>query len=221
MTYEKIHGDLNHQNYLEFTNKIQKFFNEEEIKTKNEKAFKENKLKIENDLLTVLMNRKSTRNFSGDSISKEILDYLLYYSKFYPSAGDLRSLKIGIIINNVNEVENGVYLYDDQLDDLIPLRLLNAKEFIQTANLQHSNIIGGNAVLFIISKFNKVEKKYGTRGYRFINLEAGHLQHNICLLSESVGIKHFICGGYFDHKYKDLFDLDEDEIILSQIVIGT
>ncbi|OAN10116.1 nitroreductase family protein [Exiguobacterium undae] len=163
MTYEKIHGDLNHQNYLEFTSKIQKFFNEEEVKTKNKKPFKKNKLKIENNLLTVLMNRKSTRNFSGDSMSKEILEYLLYYSNFYPSAGDLMSLKIGIIINNVSEVENGVYLYDDQLDELIPVRLLNAKEFIQTANLQHSNIIGSNVVLFIISKFDKVEKKYGTR----------------------------------------------------------
>lgn len=228
MTLKHFHKELNFSNYKDFTDRIEIFlktqFIESNIGSKSEDLIVplptySNNL-ITSDFLTLLKERKTSRSFKKTTVEFEKLSFILQNSEFYPSAGGLNTLKIGIISNSIIGLDQGAYLYDINKSILYTKYIGDVKDYIETANLQHNILTNSAAIIFLISETTHTYRKYGDRAYRFINLEAGHLQQNLCLLSQSINLKTFICGGYFEAKYQHLFELEEDDLILSQIAIG-
>ena len=72
------------------------------------------------------------------------------------------------------------------------LEMLQQKEF-KKENLKE--IINPNSIkdfsllVFLTAVFWRSQNKYGQRGYRFILLEAGHIEQNIHLISEALNLK--------------------------------
>jgi nitroreductase len=66
----------------------------------------------------------------------------------------------------------------------------------------------------------RVERKYGERGYRFLLLEAGHLMQNLCLLSASLGLMTVPLGGFFEREVAAELLLPSSDLVLYLGVCG-
>lgn len=189
----------------------------------------------ENNLSKILIKRKSGRQFSGFSISKKELSYLLFSScgltrlsttlddsrRPYPSAGARYPLEVYPLIQNCNGIDKGLYHYNVK-ENVLELLL---KEDLGKWLIK---VTGGEkwvekaAVVFIITGvLDRTRVKYGDRGYRYALLEAGHLGQNICLLATEIGLGSCCVGGFIDREVNKLLDIDlQKEVSLYMIAIG-
>ena len=53
-----------------------------------------------------------------------------------------------------------------------------------------------NLIFFLSAIFNRSQKKYGPRGYRYILFEAGHVAQNLCLVAAEFNLGSFMHGRF-------------------------
>jgi len=190
--------------------------------------------KINITLTDALLQRMSTREYSQIPIRKLGLSNLLYYSsgvtsilskkpgtrRFYPSAGARYPLEVYPLIFNVSGIPPGGYHYHIKSHSME--RLLNKSlskrifDYIDQPWIERSA-----AILLITAIFNRTEEKYGSRGYRHILTEYGHIAQNIYLLSSALNIGACSIGGFLEEKIDRMLDLDyEDEGVIGFITLG-
>lgn len=160
------------------------------------------------DLISTILNRKSSRKFTGNDISFEILSTILRFSYgksnnntySVPSAGGNYPIKLIIIINKIIGLQSGIYEYSHENSSLIPIYVSSD---ISYNNLTQSTPLAVNAAFSIhfIGDLELVCYKYQDRGYRFMNIECGHIAQNISLLSEALNIGSICSGGFLDGEF--------------------
>jgi len=176
--------------------------------------------KKEIDFWEVLINRKSTRNFSSKPMTKEEVNQFLYgmvgltriYPQFAfrttPSAGGLYPIEVYPIINNVKGLKQGIYHYNISRH---ALELLEAGDFRKAVaeGCLGQKIAFTSAVNFIWTAVIERSKwKYLQRCYRYIYLDAGHIAQNFYLISEALGLGACTIGAIFDDKLNNLLKID-------------
>ena len=127
----------------------------------------------------VIRRRGSTRQFSRDPISFEQLNILLD-SLDHGIPADFESgpeylNHLYLIVNHVEGVDSGAYYYQR---DQHKLELLKAGDFRpQAAYLGLEQELPGDAAVnfYFLADLKKVFDRYGNRGYRAVQLEAGIL----------------------------------------------
>lgn len=193
-------------------------------------------IKLQNTKLSQVMSgRRSVRQFSGKTISKKELYYLLFQSsrlipfgksldqsrRPYPSAGARYPLEIYPLILHCEGIEKGLYHYNVKEDVLELLLNKNLPTWVNKIT-NREQWIQKSAVLFIITGvLDRARIKYGDRGYRFALLEAGHVGQNICLLATELGLGSCPIGGYIDDEVNILLDLQlQKEVTLYLLPVG-
>jgi len=186
-------------------------------------------------LRKILLNRRSIRQFSGFSLSKEELSYLLFLSsglthlgktvdeskRPYPSAGGRYPLEIYPIVLNCEEMEKGLYHYNVKENSLELLLQKDLNKWL-TKVTSGEKWIEKSSVVFIISGvLDRTRIKYGDKGYRLALIETGHLSQNILLLATEMGLDSYPLGGFIDKEVNNLLDIDlQKEVALYMIAIG-
>lgn len=186
-------------------------------------------------LCEAINKRYSCRSFSSKALKKEGLSYILWgcygerfdaisaASKTVPSAGAIYPLNIYVLIakDGVEGIESGFYQYSHQANSLIlkkeagdlPALLTNAclnQVFVEEAPV---NII-------ICSEYGKIGTRYGERGKRYADIEAGHSCQNINLIAYELGLATVEVGAFNDSQVKKILDLDKNETPLLIMPIG-
>ena len=64
-----------------------------------------------------------------------------------------------------------------------------------------------NLIVAIAAVFNRTQKKYGPRGYRYILIESGHVGQNVCLRASELGLATLCMGGFVDSELNALLGL--------------
>jgi SagB-type dehydrogenase family enzyme len=164
--------------------------------------------------------RRSIRNYSKKPITKTQLSQLLFSAqgitgKIYgqplrsaPSAGALYPFEIYLVVNNVQDLPQGIYHYS-VLDHA--LELVRAGDFrseITDAGLEQEMLGDANVTFILSAIFDRVRHKYGERGFRYTYIEAGHISQNIYLQSVSLGLGSVCVGAFLDEKVNQLIDVD-------------
>lgn len=173
------------------------------------------------DFHSIMMNRKSSREFSGAQITRKQLSTLLYYTaglrnkrgedvgnRFYPSAGARYPIEVYPIIWNCEGIKPGIYhyhvrdhtlefmwTYDDLLDTVFK-------------NIKQQNFRDGGCLFVITAVSNRTEFKYGPRGYRHILMEVGHVCQNTYLAAAGLDLGCCSIGGFLDQGFNALLDVD-------------
>lgn len=178
-----------------------------------------------------LRDRKSSRDFISNPLSLEELSALIYYSaglkndspphqgnRFYPSAGSRYPLELYLISQN-SELPNGIYHYNirsHSLEVMDSLKNYNPKLYF------NQDFVSKAGVIFLVSAvFIRNTMKYGSRGYRHILMEAGHMAQNFWLVSSALDLGICGVGGFVDDKLNNLLDLDGlQESLVNVFVIG-
>jgi SagB-type dehydrogenase family enzyme len=184
-------------------------------------------------LYEALQKRKSIRGFKSASISKEHLSYLLWAStgisrrrqgyefRTAPSAGALYPIETYLVVNNVKELEEGIYHYGIRRHELEVLKKGSFGKAVCRAGLDQV-MCAKAAVVFIWSAiFDRSKFKYGQRAYRYIYLDTGHMAENLALAAVSIDLGSCQIGALYDDEVNELIDIDGiKESVIYMSVIG-
>ena len=155
-------------------------------------------------LSSLQSSRRSQRQFSKGQLTGSALGHILAsaYSlalHAVPSAGGLYPLKLYVVLTRpLRDLSAGYYEYDPERDLLA--KKTNA---IDPESLQYcfnDTVLLGNApvIIVIAADFERSTYKYGSRGYRFTLLEAGHVAQNIHLAAAEEKLSTLEYGGFLD-----------------------
>lgn len=187
------------------------------------------------DFFELVKKRKSRRNFSRLSVTKNELSALLKYS-----CGNMRSMNSGrfhraqasggarfpievypIVFRGENDLKPGLYHYNvkDHALDVLWDREFSDGDIDKL--FSYPWVKDASVGIVMTSVFWRNQNKYGERGYRYIMLEAGHIGQNVYLVSEALGLKCCALGGTYDENLEKLIDIDGiTESIIYALAIG-
>jgi SagB-type dehydrogenase family enzyme len=168
----------------------------------------------------VLKNRRSIRNFKNDALSLMDLSLLLFgmmgitrkFPRFAfrttPSAGGLFPIETYAVINNVLDIDQGVYHYNVQDHALESIKLGDYRKESMSGCLDQI-MVYNSAITFIWTAIIRRSKwKYLQRCYRYIYMDAGHIGQNFYLTAEALGLAACTIGAIYDDELNHLLDLD-------------
>ncbi len=187
-------------------------------------------------LADALQARRSVRELSGAPIELGALATLLRLGcgvsrpadgtdarvpgRSAPSPGALYPIEAYPLVLRATSVEPGLYHYAALEHELEFLRPVPAAEVLE---VNRALLEPAHAALIVVLtvRFERVQKKYGERGYRFALLEAGHIAQSLHLLAGALGLGAVCMGGFFDDLMNDLLLLDGlHEAAVYSVVIG-
>lgn len=171
------------------------------------------------DFFELLGKRESKQDFSCRSVSREHISALLRYScglkkgdawrRAYPSAGGRFPLEFYAVVFVPGEgIPSGLYHYDirnHQLDVLLQ------KDFTEEKVLDlftYPWTVHASVAIVITACFERTQRKYAERGYRYILLEAGHASQNLSLAAPALGVRCCAIAGTKDENIEKLLDID-------------
>lgn len=178
--------------------------------------------------------RRSVRNYSEKPITLSHLSQLLHAAqgvtgKMYgqllrtvPSAGALYPFEIYLIVNNVQDVDKGVYHYAVPDHALELIKSGDFRKKITSVGLKQE-MLGDAGVTFVLAAvFDRTRHKYGERGYRYVYIEAGHISQNIYLQAVSLGLGSVAVGAFLDKEVNELIGVDgQGEAAIYLHAVGT
>ncbi|MBI2023830.1 SagB/ThcOx family dehydrogenase [Candidatus Giovannonibacteria bacterium] len=185
-------------------------------------------------LESAIINRKSEREFSGDSISLSELSALLFFGagivkngennffhrRSHPSGGARFPIETYFAALNVDGLKNGIYHYNV---------LNHAAEFLLDAD---RDIIGKLSVYEFVKKAALViiftmipersSRKYGNFALKVGLIEAGHIAENMYLVASALKLKGSAVGNISDNGVVEkLLDIDNSsEIAFYMLAYG-
>lgn len=188
-----------------------------------------------NNLIDLLRERRSVRQFIKQPMSLNSLSNILYYSaginnkfsssksdkRFYPSAGARYPLEIYPIIMNCKGIQNGVYHYHLKTHSL---ELILKPPFLGITFKQFNQLwLKKAAVLLLVTAvFDRTEMKYKDRGYRHILTEYGHLAQNLYLTGTAEEMGVCSIGGFIENGLNKILDINGiDESVIGVVALGT
>lgn len=168
----------------------------------------------------VVLNRKSTRKFKQEPLTQLQVSLLLYGMtgltrisrqvafRTIPSAGGLFPIEIYPIINDVEQLEKGIYHYNIAQHMLELLKEGDFRTEIVKGCLDQQMAFN-SAVNFVWTAVIERSKwKYLQRCYRYIYLDAGHIGQNFYLIAEALGLGACTVGAIYDDELNQLLEID-------------
>lgn len=169
----------------------------------------------------------STGSVDGNVITQDALSYIFQCgyglqgsqksgrqeNRTVPSAGKRYPLEIySFLFQTIETLHPGVYHYAVKEHSLEPvLKTSFSRETIDSFSSMEW-LSGANGMIVLTGVFSRVAMKYGSRGYRYILLEAGHVAQNMLLAGTEKQINMIPLGGVNEEvieEYMGLNTLDE------------
>jgi len=180
-----------------------------------------------------ILNRRSRRSYTPDPLSIEELSYLVWATqgirevyrdtfslRTAPSAGARHPFETYLLIQNVSDLEPGLYRYLATQHKLIWLKSFD--EVAEPINLGCSNFSGDSAVIFIWTAIPyRTAWRYGALTPKLIALDAGHVCQNLYLACESIDAGTCAVGAYNQAQVDTALGLDgETEFTVYMAPVG-
>jgi SagB-type dehydrogenase family enzyme len=177
----------------------------------------------------VLAARRSVRNYAALPLTLTELSQILWAAqglsgpsglRTAPSAGALYPLEIYIAAGNVNGLASGIYKYGYGGHVLLRTEEDDKRAELFDAALRQNSIKSAPVILIICAVYERMTAKYGQRGIRYTDMEAGHASQNVYLQAESLGLVTLAIGAFHDSKVKKIVNLVKTEHPLYLMPIG-
>lgn len=180
-------------------------------------------------LETVLHKRRSIRRFSQRSLNLFQIGQLAWAAqgitaagrfRTAPSAGALYPLEVFIISGNVENLPTGVYHYTPKNHILTKTTDGDLRKQLYQAALMQSAVGNAAAVFVIAAVYSRCTVKYGTRGFQYTHMEAGHAAQNFLLQAVSLGIGAVVIGAFNGRSVKRCLGLSAHQEPLYLMPVG-
>ncbi|NOZ64874.1 MAG: SagB/ThcOx family dehydrogenase [Caldiserica bacterium] len=137
-----------------------------------------------------------------------------------PSAGATYPLEIYVVSGNVEGLEPGVYKYHPSTHSLALHLTGDKRAALSRAALNQRWVSEAPVDLSISAVYSRTTFRYGKRGIRYVDMEAGHTAENISLQCISLGLGSVVVGAFDDEKVKEVLSLPEEEDPLYILPVG-
>jgi len=171
-----------------------------------------------------ILRRRSVRKYINKPLSLEQISQILWSAqgitdkkkggRTAPSAGALYPLELYVFTHD------GIYHYLPETHKLIKISNNDAREQLMVASFGQYFINQAGISVVICAVYKKVTEKYGKRGIRYVDIEAGHTAQNIHLQAIALGLDSVPVGAFDDESVKKLLNLDKDEQPIYIIPVG-
>jgi SagB-type dehydrogenase family enzyme len=184
-------------------------------------------LEASGSLQEAFERRRSVRNLSEEALGEQVLGGILRPvcerrseegigasagHRPFPSAGGLFPTEVYVLrrVGMRGDDSFSLYHVDAREKHLSEIRHSIARDRVSAClgGGRPGRIPGFGAAIFLTSVFARSTGKYGTRGYRFALLEAGHAAQNILLACAAIDLPCYCYGGYLDNEASELLNID-------------
>ena len=191
-------------------------------------------------VIDAIRERRSRRDYTGESFSLEELSYLLWASqgisridrdeqgkavaqyRTVPSGGARHPFETYLVLNRVTGVAPGLYRYLPVEHQLLVIREDNSLAKQVTQACYGQAFTGNAAVVFVWSAIPyRTEWHYGSIAEKLVAIDVGHVCQNLYLAAES--IHGGVCAvlGYNQARMDALLKLDgKDEFVIYLAAAG-
>jgi SagB-type dehydrogenase family enzyme len=176
-----------------------------------------------------LKSRRSVREYKEGPITLQQVSQLLWAAqgitsvngfRTAPSAGALYPLEIYIVSGNVLNLPAGVYHYVPANHALELITAGDGRMDLTRAAQNQDSIKLAVADIVIAANYKKTTVKYGNRGTRYVDMEAGHVAQNISLQVVSLKLGTVTIGAFNNSVVKSVLNLPQEEEPLYIMPIG-
>ena len=137
-----------------------------------------------------------------------------------PSAGATYPLELMVVAANVDPLNPGIYRYIVSTHALEAVLEGDVRDVLSRAGFGQQALLRAPATLAISAVYERTTARYGERGIRYVNMEAGHAAQNICLQALALELGTVLIGAFNDREVKRLLLLDPPEVPLYLIPVG-
>lgn len=169
----------------------------------------------------VIEHRRSVRHYLDHSLTKMELSRLLHAMqgiteegkefRAAPSAGALYPIEIYAVVNDVKDVDQGVYHYAVREHVLEQLKTGDFRRQVMAAGGMQAFIGEAPAAFILTAIFQRTRWKYRERSYRYVLLEAGHIAQNLYLAATASNLGCCAVGAFRDEALDDLIGVGKNE----------
>jgi SagB-type dehydrogenase family enzyme len=168
----------------------------------------------------VMKRRRSVREFREEPLSIAGLSQILWVSqgitqktqgiglRAAPSAGALYPIETYLVINNVSELEPGVYHYAVETQELEQIKKGDFRNPVARAALDQEVAYFANVVFVWTAVFDRSKWKYKQRAYRYVYLDAGHIAQNVALGAVALGLGSCQIAALYDEEANGVLGVD-------------
>ncbi len=204
---------------------------------KNPIALPEPSHTSETSIEEALLNRRSVRQFTDESLSVNEVSQLLWAAygvtkryapkklrggmKTAPSAGALYPLELYLAAWNVQGLDPGIYIYEPDGHMLYPVKEGDFHEELGTACLDQDWVTNAPASIIWSAVYERTTSKYGSRGRaRYVPMDLGHSAENVYLQVQSMGMGTVAIGAFDDLQLQILTGMTREEEPLYVMPLG-
>ena len=176
-----------------------------------------------------LLQRRSTRSYTGDLITLQEVSQLLWAAqgitdnrgfRTAPSAGALYPLEVYVVSGDVDNLSAGIYKYEPREHELSLIIDGDKRSELADAALAQSWVEKGALAIVFTAVYERTTVKYGERGIRYVHIEVGHAAQNLCLQATAMDLGVVTVGAFNDERVSELLNLPDNEKPLYIIPIG-
>lgn len=170
-----------------------------------------------------LAKRESTRNFTSKPLTPSEISQVLWAAqgitrtwggRAAPSAGALYPLEVYLVLRE------GLFHYIPRTHQLIRVSDQNLIGDLSAAALGQECVRESPAIIVITAVYERIERKYGRRGERYVKIEAGHAAQNIHLQAVSLRLGSVPVGAFNDDQVRKVLNLPINHEPLYLIPLG-
>lgn len=182
-------------------------------------------------LENTILQRRSTRAYSGAELTLEELNALLHFTyqpqdyreqslDAAPDYFDLNLIETFVAVSGVTGLEEGCYYYAPKAQELRQIRFKNFRQELHYLCLGQELGRDAAALVFHTTDLSKAVAKYGDRVYRYLHMDAGHLGQKLNLAAIYVGLGASGIGGFFDDRVNEVLGIPADEAVIYITTLG-
>lgn len=169
------------------------------------------RLKGKLSLEEVIYRRRSERSFVSQKLTLEQVGQLLWATqgetdksrglRAIPSAGALYPLEVYLLS------DKGLFHYFPSGHKLEVVSEQDKRQSLARGALFQNFITEAQVSIVICAVYERMTRKYGQRGLRYADIEAGHAAENLHLQAVALGLSSVCVGAFDDQAIKDLLVL--------------
>lgn len=176
-----------------------------------------------------ILRRRSTRQLTGRALSLTELSDVLAFSyrpdlkqgpEFLPRFFDTGLLETFVVVNNVEGLAAGVYYFAPGFMELLKVRAGDVRREIYHLCLGQELARDASAVVIHTADLEAATARYGSRAYRYLHLDAGHIGERMNVAAIKLGLGVSGIGGFFDDEVNELLAIPEPELCVYITCLG-
>jgi SagB-type dehydrogenase family enzyme len=175
-----------------------------------------------------LSERRSVREFRDAPLRLEELAQLAWAAqgqrgggrRTAPSAGALYPLELFVVAGNVQQLAAGVYRYEPARHRLVLVAAGDRRRSLAGPAWAQTWIADAPAIVLVAGIERRTTGKYGSRGVRYVHMEAGHAAQNVLLQAVALDLGATVVGAFSDAAVHEAAGLEAGAQPLYLIPVG-